>query len=365
MNKRCFVISPIGLEGSAIREHADDVFDYIIRPAMEQRGIEAFRSDHLLESGKISDQMFGAILNYDLSVAVLTGHNPNVFYEMAIAQCAARPVVMLIEKSQELPFDIRDQRCVRYTLKPRQLFEQVYVKEIIGHLDSLERDGWRCEVPFGLTVPLGGRGDREVKPRFFERAMDFGGQEDRLRLLEETEDIFEIMGMNQESWRRIRGFSDLIAKKAAAGCRVRVLLMHQDNPGLPQFVNEAMPEMDIEQVSFEIKNMANYFKKFASSCPNVEVRQLLKGCLHIQSSRTDRHAVVTQYLYSRKTGWSPLWQCDRDSPLYTLVTEEFSSLWKANDPQGAALNGQAVAGGEAPTHPTNGTARKRGRNRPS
>jgi hypothetical protein len=52
--KRCFVISPIGAEGSTIREHADDVFDYIIKPAMEKCGIQAFRSDHLQEPGRIT-----------------------------------------------------------------------------------------------------------------------------------------------------------------------------------------------------------------------------------------------------------------------------------------------------------------------
>lgn len=365
MKRQCFVISPIGPEGSAIREHADDVFDYIIRPAMEQRGIEAVRSDHMLESGKISDQMFGAILKYDMCVAVLTGHNPNVFYEMAIAQCAARPVIMLIEKGQDLPFDIQDQRCVRYTLKPRPLFEQVYVKEILGHVDSLERGGWRCEVPFGLAIPLGGLGDREARPRFLERAMDFGGQDARIRLLRETERVFDIMGTNQESWRRIKGFSELLAEKAAAGCRVRILLMHQDNPVLPHFVSDSIPETDLEQITFEVRNMASYFGRVASSSPNIEVRQIFRGSLHVQMTRTDHHAVVTQYLYSRKTGWSPMWQCDPDSPLYTLATEEFDALWRSNDPRGAALEGPPSSGAEVPGPAVNGSARRRGRSGPS
>ena len=32
--KRCFVISPIGQPESEVREHADAVLDYIIRPAL-------------------------------------------------------------------------------------------------------------------------------------------------------------------------------------------------------------------------------------------------------------------------------------------------------------------------------------------
>jgi hypothetical protein len=45
--KQCFIISPIGQEDSDIRKHADDVFEYIIKPAMEEYEINAFRSDHI------------------------------------------------------------------------------------------------------------------------------------------------------------------------------------------------------------------------------------------------------------------------------------------------------------------------------
>jgi hypothetical protein len=87
--KKCFVISPIGLPGSEVREQADDVLDYIIAPALKDLGIEAFRADKQMEPGLITDQMIAAILNYDLCIADLSGHNPNVFYELAIAQAAS------------------------------------------------------------------------------------------------------------------------------------------------------------------------------------------------------------------------------------------------------------------------------------
>ena len=95
--KRCFVISPIGPEGSDIRQHADDVYDFV-KPAMAECDIEALRSDHILEPGKITDHMFHELMS-DMCVAIVTGrHNPNVYYELAIAQAAARPVIILVEK---------------------------------------------------------------------------------------------------------------------------------------------------------------------------------------------------------------------------------------------------------------------------
>src|SRR5690242_1453064 len=112
--KRCFVISPIGAQGSPTRQHADDVFDYVIKPAAAECCIQANRSDHLHEPGRISEQMFREIVGSNCCICVLTGRNPNVYYELAVAQMVGTPVIILIEKEEELPFDIRDLRCVRY-----------------------------------------------------------------------------------------------------------------------------------------------------------------------------------------------------------------------------------------------------------
>jgi hypothetical protein len=172
--KRCFVISPIGAKGSAVREHADDVYAYIISPAMAACGIEAVRSDHLREPGRITDQMFRELLTDDLCIALLTDHNPNVFYELAIAQAAARPVIVLLLKGQSLPFDIQDLRCVYYDLKPRALFEKTYTNEVIAHVRALEALNWKVEVPFGIHPPLGGGMDDSRIPQFVERAVDYG-----------------------------------------------------------------------------------------------------------------------------------------------------------------------------------------------
>ncbi len=142
--KSCFVISPIGDEGSEIRDHADDVFEYIIQPALEGLDIEPQRADHTSESGQITEQMFRDILGADLCVAVLTGYNANVFYELAVAQCAARPLILLIEKGQPMPFDVKDLRAIEYRLSPisRLVKEKVYAKRMRRQVESLLENGW-------------------------------------------------------------------------------------------------------------------------------------------------------------------------------------------------------------------------------
>src|SRR5262249_44919734 len=119
--KKCFVISPIGQPGSDVREQADAVLDYIIEPALKGMEIEAVRADKLAEPGLVTDQVIGAILNYDLCIADLSGQNPNVFYELAIAQAAERPVVLLKLAGEIIPFDVKDYRLIEYDLKPRSI----------------------------------------------------------------------------------------------------------------------------------------------------------------------------------------------------------------------------------------------------
>lgn len=110
----CFVISPIGDKESPIRKHVDEVLKLIIEPAVEQLGLEPIRSDQIVDTGRITSQMFEAIFESPLLIAILTENNENVLYELALAQCARRPLVMLNREGDRLPFDVRDLRVIRY-----------------------------------------------------------------------------------------------------------------------------------------------------------------------------------------------------------------------------------------------------------
>jgi hypothetical protein len=112
----CFVLSPIGTKDSEIRKHADEVYKYIISPVTTEFQIKSLRSDHLNSPGLISQQVIRYIHNSKIIIADLTGYNPNVFYELAIAHAYRKPVITIISVGQELPFDITDVRTIPYEL---------------------------------------------------------------------------------------------------------------------------------------------------------------------------------------------------------------------------------------------------------
>jgi hypothetical protein len=115
------VISPIGAEGSKTRDDADAVLEYIIKPALRDLAIDAIRADKLADPGLITEQMIAAIMDYDFCIADLSGHNPNVFYELALAQAAERPVVLLKQAGDSIPFDVKDHRLIEYDLSAKSM----------------------------------------------------------------------------------------------------------------------------------------------------------------------------------------------------------------------------------------------------
>jgi O-acetyl-ADP-ribose deacetylase (regulator of RNase III) len=74
---------------------------------------------------------------------LLTGLNPDVLYELAVAQSAARPVILLIEKGVTLPFDVKDLRCIQYEMVPiSRLVKGVFADRVEEMLRQIKRQGW-------------------------------------------------------------------------------------------------------------------------------------------------------------------------------------------------------------------------------
>jgi hypothetical protein len=71
-------------------------------------------SKHLRKPGSIIEQVWQDIRKSEVLVADLTGRNPNVYYELGLAQALGKPCILLLQKGKRMPFDIGLQRCIRY-----------------------------------------------------------------------------------------------------------------------------------------------------------------------------------------------------------------------------------------------------------
>lgn len=114
IQKKCFIITPIGIETSETRDKAEGVIE-AIKPVLENLGFEIEIPHQMPKPGSITQQILNSILYDDLVIANLTELNPNVMYELAVRHASGKPVVTIAEIDTKLPFDITTERSIFYS----------------------------------------------------------------------------------------------------------------------------------------------------------------------------------------------------------------------------------------------------------
>jgi len=108
-----FVAMPFGPE-------YDEVFE-IIKQAAVIVNMRVERIDQKPFAGSIISHITESINLADFVVAVVSEANGNVYYEIGLAHCQKKPVILLTSDPKTLLFDLRDHRAIVYDLnKPQQ-----------------------------------------------------------------------------------------------------------------------------------------------------------------------------------------------------------------------------------------------------
>lgn len=145
LNRICFVLSPIGREGTETHQKFREVLDFVIKPAVEPHGynLQVLRADDIERSGSFIKDILEYISGAFIVIADLTTQNPNVFYELGVRHALSPRTILIAQTLEEIPSDLREYRTIVYdmTAKGAALFRQrleKYLKEI--HSNPLRAD---------------------------------------------------------------------------------------------------------------------------------------------------------------------------------------------------------------------------------
>ena len=108
--KTCFVVMGFGEKvdfESGRKLNLDASYKNLIKPAIEDAGLECIRADEIAHSGVIDVPMYRQLLLADVVVADVSTANSNAFYELGVRH-ALRPstTIIISEDKFKFPFDI-------------------------------------------------------------------------------------------------------------------------------------------------------------------------------------------------------------------------------------------------------------------
>ena len=108
--KGVFVAIPSGKKFKSI-------YRDLINEPLENAGFRVTRAQDLSSARNILQDIIQGIERADVVVADLTGLNPNVFYEVGVAHALQKPVILLTQDIDKLPFDLQQYRTIPYSTK--------------------------------------------------------------------------------------------------------------------------------------------------------------------------------------------------------------------------------------------------------
>ena len=99
-----FVLTPF-------HEEFQDTYE-TIQKACNKVGLRCLRGDEEFVSGDLLPHILSLIVRARLIIANIDSRNPNVFYELGIAQALDKPTIIVASSVPDMPFDLRTRKII-------------------------------------------------------------------------------------------------------------------------------------------------------------------------------------------------------------------------------------------------------------
>jgi hypothetical protein len=100
-------------------EELKPIYEDHIKTVVEQAKLKVRRGDDFFTANSVMEDVWSAICNARIVIAECTDRNPNVFYEIGMAHTIGKPIILITQNSDDVPFDLRHIRYIKYDYSPR------------------------------------------------------------------------------------------------------------------------------------------------------------------------------------------------------------------------------------------------------
>ncbi|MCB0666419.1 MAG: hypothetical protein KDC80_11375, partial [Saprospiraceae bacterium] len=87
--------------------------------------------DESTPAGRITERLVSAIEGASFCIADITGHKPNVMWEVGYAMALKKSVIIICQGQDQTPFDIKDMHRIQYDTQDLYSTLQVHLKKSI------------------------------------------------------------------------------------------------------------------------------------------------------------------------------------------------------------------------------------------
>jgi response regulator RpfG family c-di-GMP phosphodiesterase len=113
----CFVIMPFSATQSCSEGEWTEIYEKLIKPAVEQSGFKYECKRAEIVYGNIIESILDELNRAEVVIADLTDRNPNVFYELGVRHALRNTTILIAQKEADLPFDLRPYATLIYNWK--------------------------------------------------------------------------------------------------------------------------------------------------------------------------------------------------------------------------------------------------------
>jgi hypothetical protein len=149
----CFVISPIGKEGTDTYNKFKESLDYVIKPAIESSSLnlKVIRADEINRSGSFIKDILEQIFRSFLVMVDLTDQNPNVFYELGVRHSLSPRTILIAQTLDDIPSDLREYRTIIYNTSAKGSHD--FRKKIHDYINEIKLEPHRPDNPVLDRLP--------------------------------------------------------------------------------------------------------------------------------------------------------------------------------------------------------------------